>query len=103
MPRATLTSKGQITIPRSIREQLGLRAGDRLEFTLSPDGSLRMQALDAAGEARGLRGILADRIRVSGLPTVEQMREVVEEAVAEDFQRETSRGSRTEDEVATEG
>lgn len=31
---ATLTSKGQITVPLQIRNQLGLQAGDRLDFQL---------------------------------------------------------------------
>jgi AbrB family looped-hinge helix DNA binding protein len=37
MLTATLTSKGQTTIPREVREFLTLNPGDRLEFTLSPD------------------------------------------------------------------
>jgi antitoxin PrlF len=32
---ATLTSKGQITVPVQIRNQLGLQAGDRLDFQLN--------------------------------------------------------------------
>ena len=32
MPTATLTSKGQITIPIAVRRALGLHAGDRVEF-----------------------------------------------------------------------
>ena len=32
MTEATLTSKGQITIPKAVREALGVTTGDRIEF-----------------------------------------------------------------------
>jgi len=35
---ATLTSKGQTTIPKRIRDSLGMKTGDRMTFTLMPDG-----------------------------------------------------------------
>ena len=37
---ATLTSKGQITVPARIRERLGVRPGDRLRFHLADSGNL---------------------------------------------------------------
>ncbi len=35
MLRATLTSKGQLTVPKKVREALGLRPGDRVEFEIT--------------------------------------------------------------------
>jgi antitoxin PrlF len=35
---ATLTSKGQLTVPKEIRDSLGMKTGDRLTFTLMQDG-----------------------------------------------------------------
>lgn len=40
----TLTSKGQITIPKEIRDNLGMKPGDRINFTLMPDGTVRLRA-----------------------------------------------------------
>ena len=37
---ATLTSKGQTTIPKAIRKALEMKAGDRMTFTLLPDRRL---------------------------------------------------------------
>ncbi len=40
---ATLTSKGQTTIPKAIRDSLSMKAGDRMTFTLMPDGTVIMR------------------------------------------------------------
>ena len=40
MPSATVTSKGQITIPKAVREELGLREGDRVAFRILDDGKV---------------------------------------------------------------
>ena len=54
MSNATLTSKGQTTIPKEIRDSLGLKPQDKLNFTLMNDGSVIMRVknrsvLDLAG------------------------------------------------------
>ena len=35
---ATVTSKGQITLPRAVRNHLGIHTGSRIRFTLPPSG-----------------------------------------------------------------
>ena len=42
MPYATMTSKGQITVPRTIRNRFHLRAGNRLEFKVTKEGDIRV-------------------------------------------------------------
>ena len=39
----TLTSKGQTTIPKQIRDHLGMKTGDKMTFTLMPDGVVVMR------------------------------------------------------------
>ena len=40
---ATLTSKGQTTIPKEIRDSLRMKPGDRMTFTLMSDGTVVMR------------------------------------------------------------
>ncbi len=44
MSEATLTSKGQITIPADIRRSMDLSPQDRITFTPMPDGTVVMRA-----------------------------------------------------------
>lgn len=45
MTTSTVTSKGQITIPKKIREQLSIRTGDKVDFSIEQDGTLRMHPI----------------------------------------------------------
>jgi antitoxin PrlF len=38
MPTSSITSKGQTTIPKEIRDHLHLKPGDRIEFVTDEDG-----------------------------------------------------------------
>jgi antitoxin PrlF len=73
MSIATLTSKGQVTIPKDVRDALRLRQGDRLEFVVEDDGTIRVRPLTV--DIRNLFGILsADRS-----VTVDEMKAAVRE------------------------
>ncbi|HZI96644.1 MAG TPA: AbrB/MazE/SpoVT family DNA-binding domain-containing protein [Actinomycetales bacterium] len=56
MPAATVTSKGQITIPAEVRRKLGLRAGSRVEFVPMDNGSFVIAPKTASVTA--LRGMV---------------------------------------------
>jgi antitoxin PrlF len=45
MSIATLTSKGQITIPKEIRDRLMLHTGDRIDFTVTEHGDVLLKPL----------------------------------------------------------
>jgi antitoxin PrlF len=53
---ATLTSKGQLTLPKEIRDWLGLDAGSMLDFRLLPDGTITARVVKP--DARAIRGLL---------------------------------------------
>jgi antitoxin PrlF len=81
MPKATLTSKGQLTLPKEVRSRLGVAAGDQVDFTIDSDGSVNVAA--AKRSAAPLFGML--RTHSSDAVPVEDMdREIAARAAADD-------------------
>lgn len=82
MASAALTSKGQITIPIEVRQELGLKAGDRIEFVKGEEGKFFIQP--KKGSIMNLRGI----IKWTGKSvTIEEMNEAIATHLAEDDAR----------------
>lgn len=54
---STVTDKGQVTLPKAIRERLNIRAGTRIEFEIQPDDTLKVRVLTRG--AAGLFGLIA--------------------------------------------
>ncbi|MGH6878417.1 MAG: AbrB/MazE/SpoVT family DNA-binding domain-containing protein [Rhizomicrobium sp.] len=73
---SAITVKGQATIPKAIREHLGLKPGDRVKFFLHPDGSV---VLLPKRPAAALRGIVRAR---RGPVTIDEMNEAVASGAA---------------------
>jgi antitoxin PrlF len=79
---ATVTSKGQVTIPVEVRKSLALKDGDKIEFVQDGDGRWIMQALNASID--GALGLLKHK----GPPlSVEEMDEGIGQAICEDMDR----------------
>ena len=68
---STLTSKGQTTVPKAIRESLRLKPGDRITFTPMPDGTVLMRVKNKS--VMSLAGSLRRRRR-RALPVEELSR-----------------------------
>lgn len=75
MPSSKLSSRGQVVIPKEVREFMELRTGDRVDFVMREGGEVVLRP--AVLDVRELRGML----RCEGRPAVsiEEMRRVVRE------------------------
>jgi AbrB family looped-hinge helix DNA binding protein len=80
MPTATLTSKGQITIPKEIRDRLRLKTGDRVLFTLDDSGNVRLRAQNRSLLDR--IGFMKHLVKRAAPVSVEEMNEAIREAGA---------------------
>lgn len=68
MSTATMTTKGQITIPTAVRAALGVKAGDRVEFVQVEPG--RFELVPATSPVTALKGLVrkpASPVTVEGM------------------------------------
>jgi antitoxin PrlF len=77
MSESTISSKGQVTIPKAIRTRLHLKVGDRLRFVVEADGSVRLAA--ATRDVSTLRDILP---RPKRRASVDEMQSVIRRRAA---------------------
>ena len=63
MVTAIVTSKGQITIPKSVRDAVGLNTGARLSFRVRDDGVIEVAPVRTGAAA--VRGLLAADVAAS--------------------------------------
>ena len=71
MIEASLTSKGQITIPKVVREALQLETGDKVYFDVRADGTVVLVARNEPVES--LFGLLSAKAKLRRPLTVEEM------------------------------
>ncbi len=71
MATATMTSKGQMTVPRVIRERLRIGPGDRLDFVVNEQGDVVVRP--TKGDITSLRGLLAAPRSKKRRVTIEDM------------------------------
>lgn len=79
---ATVTSQGQVTIPKELRERLGVHAGGKLQFIVESDD--RVVVRPAELSIRRLFGILGKPPRSA---TLEEMDEGIRQAAVERYLR----------------
>jgi AbrB family looped-hinge helix DNA binding protein len=74
---STITSKGQITLPKPVREQLKLSAGDKVEFIVTDNGQLLLSPVTAS--VKQLKGMFPPPNKAVSL---EQMDEAIAQGSA---------------------
>ena len=86
--QTTLTSKGQATIPKGIRDHLNLKPGDKVEFVVSEKGEVLLKG--RAHSLLDLFGALKSKgIRKQPL-TIEQMQKEVQQGAHQRFKKAVS-------------
>ena len=77
---ATLSSKGQVTIPKAVRDRLQIKSGDRFKFFFHPDGVIILPKISTAR----LKGMIP---KPAHSVSLEEMDRAIAEGATERFRR----------------
>lgn len=91
MPTSTLTSKGQLTMPKEVRERLGVSQGDRLSFRFDHEGRLILEPVGRPPMQR-LFGILEHRAHARPV-TLEEMDKAIGRHLAKKHEAIRTKGA----------
>lgn len=80
-----VSAKGQVTMPKAIRDHLGLEPGGAVTFVITPEGNVLLQS--QFDDARPLRNLLA-HLAPDPPPTVEEIDGAIGEEVARRYAAE---------------
>lgn len=75
MPTSTMTTKGQITLPKEIRDYLHAKPGTKIDFTIRENGEIVVKAVNRS--VRDLKGILAPYLNLDRPITIEEMNDAI--------------------------
>ena len=91
MPTATITAKGQITIPIEVRKSLKLKTGDKLDFLETETG--RFAIFPKTRSIMDMRGIFQKRglSSLEKAPTIQEMDQDILDAASADYLRSVAK------------
>ena|ERR1035437_6072768 len=97
MPTATMTSKGQITIPIQVRKALGLDTGDKIDFVEMERGGFAL--MPRTGSIRDLEGCIP---KLDHVVTIEEMNQAIIDGATKSYLKsiETAYSADSHDEAA---
>jgi AbrB family looped-hinge helix DNA binding protein len=88
MAKATITSKGQVTIPKKVRDDMGLATGDHIDFVAEGRGAYRLRRVEGRSS---VSGICNRMIKPGAHASVEDMERAIRESVQRRFRRAVRR------------
>ena len=81
MTTLTTTARGQVTFRKDVLQHLGIKAGEKIELELLPDGHASLRAARRKGRIEDFFGCLAGKTDIK--LTIDEMNEAIEQAGAE--------------------
>jgi len=82
--KSTLSSKGQVTLPKEVRQRLGLKPADMVVFTTDEQG--RVVLTTALHQLNELYGMFRHRAKAKPV-SIEEMDEAMGEAIIEEYEQ----------------